>query len=118
MYEVPLLLIFGSRVLPIIEGYRDDAADTPAPHSGMSVTNFGYTDGFRRRLTRTLVNFNLNSWCSGKGSNRLTPAYRLVVSQFETIYPVRFFQSRPSGKSTIPARPLDWPCRFAMCQNK
>jgi hypothetical protein len=33
-YEVPLLLIFGSRVLPIFEGYRDDAADTPAPHSG------------------------------------------------------------------------------------
>ena len=28
-YEVQLLLIFGARILHIIEGYRDEAADTP-----------------------------------------------------------------------------------------
>lgn len=64
-------------MLPITEGYRDEAADPPVPHSGVSVINFRYTDGFLRRLIKTLVNFNLNSWCSGKGSNRLPPAYRL-----------------------------------------
>ena len=53
MYEVPLLLIFGSRVLRIIEGYKDGAADTPAPYSGVLVINFVYTDGFPRRLNES-----------------------------------------------------------------
>jgi hypothetical protein len=42
------LLIFVARILPIISGGRDEAADTPAPYSGLPFINFGYTDGFPR----------------------------------------------------------------------
>jgi hypothetical protein len=53
MYEVPLLLTFGSIVLHIVEGYQDEAANTPAPYSGVPVINVGYTDGVPRRLNES-----------------------------------------------------------------